>query len=365
MNDMPLQTTVIGSFPKPAYIEVPDWFNKAGTNIGKTTEANTALLESRSDSEKLKFEEDVMRATSEVIQLQADCGVCVVTDGEVRRENYIHYLCRFIEGIDFDNLTASSIRNRASYTALPTVRSKVSWRGPLDVVAEWQKAQDVSPVPVKYTLPGPMTIIGTLHNAHYENEKELGSDLADIINVHVCALAKAGCKYIQVDEPLFARRPDEANAWGIKLLDRCFEGVGSSCQKIVHICCGYPEYLDQKGYAKADSTAYFKIAPLLDSSCADAVSLEDAHQHNDLSLLSHFKKTKVIFGAVQVASSIVETQEEIEARLEQALEHIDSDNLIVAPDCGLAMLPMPILQQKLVNMCAAAQRCGCKKKRTA
>merc|ERR1711972_911667 len=100
----------------------------------------------------------------------------------------------FIEGIDFQNLTEKSVRNGAYTTSLPTVRGKVSWRGPLDVVTEWRKAQEMSNVPVKYTLPGPMTIIGTLHNAYYENEKELAADLAEIINYHVVALANGGCK---------------------------------------------------------------------------------------------------------------------------------------------------------------------------
>jgi len=191
----------------------------------------------------------------------------------------------------------------------------------------------------------------------------LATDLAEIVNFHAVALAQAGCKYIQVDEPLFARQPQKALDYGIRLLDRCFEGAGEGCQKSVHICCGYPGYLDQTDYLKADPKAYFQIAPAIDASCIDAVSIEDAHCQNDLSLLGLFKRTKVIFGAVKIASSRVETQDEIEERLRAALEHIEAERLIVAPDCGLAYLPPQVLQAKLTNMCAAAQRCGCKKPR--
>nr|UKS50403.1 B12-independent methionine synthase 2 isoform 1 [Karenia mikimotoi] len=362
---MPLQTTVIGSFPKPDYVKVLDWFQVGtGGDSDKATEAYTKMLEMQTDAEKEEMERDLMRATKEIIGVQQECGIDVVTDGEVRRENYIHYLCRFIDGIDYKNLTEKSCRNGAYTTSLPTVRGKVSWRGPLDVVAEWKKAQEVSDIPVKYTLPGPMTIIGTLHNAHYEEEKELAADLAKVINLHVVALARGGCKFIQVDEPVLAREPKKALDYGIGLLDKCFEGVGKECTKAVHMSCGYPEYLDQVGYKKADPSAYFALAEAIDRTCIDALSIEDAHRHNDLSLLEKFKQTTIIFGAVTIASSKVETVEEIKDRLTDALTHIDAERLVVAPDCGLALLPPPILKLKLSNMCKAAKECGCKKPRT-
>nr|UKS50402.1 B12-independent methionine synthase 2 [Scrippsiella trochoidea] len=363
---MVLETTVIGSFPKPEYLSLPDWFRVGHKGMQTATKAYSKLLSTQSAKEQDQLEADVMRATREVIEAQTACGINVVTDGEVRRENYIHYLCRFIDGIDFENLTKTSIRNGACSVELPTVRGKVTWRGPLDVVAEWRKAQDVSRVPVKYTLPGPLTIIGTLHNEHYESEQALAADLAVIINGHVRVLTSAGCRHIQIDEPVFARQPEKALDWGIGMLDRCFEDVGGECQRSVHICCGYPNRLDEEEYLKADPGAYAQLAPALERCCVDAVSIEDAHRHNDLSLLANFKRTKVIFGAVAVARSRVETQSEIAARLEAALEHIDADRLIVAPDCGLAFLPPAVLKEKLTNMCAAARQCGpnCKRRRT-
>merc|ERR1711972_35539 len=97
-------------------------------------------------------------------------------------------------------------------------------------------------------------------------DKDLAADLVEILNLHVIALYKAGCKFIQIDEPLFARKPGDALDWGIDMLDRCFEGVGEDCQKSVHICCGYPNYLDQEGYLKADPGAYAQLAPALDCS---------------------------------------------------------------------------------------------------
>jgi len=364
-----LQTTVIGSFPKPDYLKVADWFKSGADGAADATRTYSAMLRDADDKATEELESDFLRATKDVIEDQACCGIDVVTDGEVRRDNYIHYLCRFIEGIDFDNLTRTSFRNGAFVIDAPTVRGKVSWRGGLDVVAEWRKAQDLAGArPVKYTLPGPSTIIGTVHDAHYGDEEALAADLATILNVHIRALAQAGCKHVQVDEPCFVRQSKKALSWGIKMLERCFDGVdGERCERAMHMCCGYPRHLDDADYAKADPGAYLELAPALDAaSCIDVVSIEDAHRHNDLALLKCFSRTKVIFGCIQIASSRVESVEEIESRLREALKHIEPQRLVVAPDCGLAFLPRDVLLQKLSNMCKAASRCcdgkGCKRK---
>ena len=158
-------------------------------------------------------------------------------------------------------------------------------------------------------MPGPMTIMGTIQDAHYDDEVALAADLAKILNGCVRRLVAAGCRHVQVDEPLFARQPKKALAWGIEMLERCFAGIdGQSCERAMHMCCGYPGHLDDDTYLKADPDAYFQLATALDTSCLDAVSIEDAHRQNDLKLLECFKRTKVIFGVVKVASSRVESQ---------------------------------------------------------
>merc|ERR1712151_877129 len=163
-----------------------------------------------------------------------------------------------------------------------------------------------------------------------------------------------------------ARKPKEALSYGIACLDRCFEGCPAGVEKAMHMCCGYPGFVDQTDYMKADNDAYRQIAPALDASNVDAVSIEDAWCRNDLSLLGLFKKTKVILGAMHISSSQIETVEEIRARLTEALEYIDADRLIVAPDCGLALLDgeyRPKLNLKLANMCKAAKCVPCSGKR--
>merc|ERR1711988_2037125 len=126
------------------------------------------------------------------------------------------------------------------------------------------------------------------------------------------------------------------------------------------MCCGYPGHVDQTDYPKADQSAYFKIAPALDKdSVLDTISIEDAWCRNDLTLLSLFKKKKVILGTMNVSSSRVEEVDEMRSRLEEALKYIEPERLMVAPDCGLALLQGEkyghLLEKKLRNMCLAAK----------
>ena len=185
---------------------------------------------------------------------------------------------------------------------------------------------------------------------------KMGFDLAEVINVEIKRLQKAGCKYIQVDEPLFARKPQQAIDFGINNLAKCFEGLESKgIEKITHICCGYPDKLDAVDYPKAPLNSYHEISTLLNQSIIDTVSLEDAHRYNDLSLLEKFSNTKIILGLVKIASSKEETIEEIQTRINNATKHIKKEQLIAAPDCGLGHLPRDLAKRKLKIMVDAVK----------
>lgn len=138
-------------------------------------------------------------------------------------------------------------------------------------------------------------------------------------------------------------------------LERAFHNCPKNITRTVHMCCGYPDRLDHPDYPKADQRAYWQIADAVEYSNINAVSVEDAHRHNDLTLLEHFQNTTVIFGVVAVAKSPIETVEEIQVRLRQALGHIDADRLIAAPDCGLGLLSREQAVAKLTNLCSAAK----------
>ncbi|XP_068708695.1 5-methyltetrahydropteroyltriglutamate--homocysteine methyltransferase-like isoform X3 [Montipora foliosa] len=302
---MPLPTSVVGRFPKPDYLDIPDWFQTSYS--GSFTKQYNRYLETSSESHK---EINIRKASKEIIDIQTEAGLDVITDGEVRRESYILHFCRALNGLDFLKLSSKICRDEGVTTDVPrvigevTVKEREPW-----VWKEWKMSQGLSTLPVKMTLPGPMTIINSIEDQFYGDEKVFGSILAKIIKKEVKGLVSAGCQYIQ----------------------------------------------DQVGYKKASKDGYFMLADRLDQAGFDQISIEDAHRHNDLSLFQHFKKSKIVLGSVKIACSRVESVEEIRNRLQEVLTVVPPDRLIVAPDCGLGFLPREIAKKKLCNMVQAAK----------
>jgi len=343
---MPIKTTCLGSFPKPDYVPIKDWF--------KVVHADESYIDEvvNSWSDDPKHEPLFARATKEAIEHQIDCGIDIPTDGEQRRENYVHYQCRYMEGFDFKNLEHRVLRNGAYETDLPAIRGKIKAGEPV-LPRDYKQAQSFSDRPVKLTMPGPMTIIGTVADCFYNDDKKLAFELADALNKEALALADAGCIHIQVDEPVFARKPDDAMNFGIEALERVFHGLPDHVTRTSHMCCGYPEHIDQPEYPKADHNVYHQLVEALDGKI-DALSIEDCHCHNDLSLFEKFNKTTAIVGFVDIAVSQIEAVEQIAARMREVLTVLPPERLIAAPDCGLGYLSLEQARTKLGNMCLAA-----------
>ncbi len=344
---MPLRTTCLGAYPKPDYVPITDWFQ-----VGHDVENyNDLVLNTWHEDPEIQAALD--RATAEVVADQIACGIDIVTDGEVRRENYVHYQCRHFDGFDFQNLAHRVLRNGAYEADLPAIRGPVRARGQSVLVRDWQVAQAASDRPVKMTLPGPMTISDTTADEYYGDPETLARDLATALNSEVRALAEAGCRHIQIDEPIFARKPDAALAYGVGTLGTCFDGIPGDVTRIMHMCCGYPNRLDDTDYPKADQDAYRQIARAVDG-VVDQISIEDAHRHNPPELFQLFEHSTLIVGFITVASSRVESVEEIRTRMLEVLELVPAERLIAAPDCGLGFLGRDLAMRKLRNMTEAA-----------
>ncbi|HEX5079295.1 MAG TPA: cobalamin-independent methionine synthase II family protein [Geminicoccaceae bacterium] len=342
-------TTTIGAYPKPDYVPIRDWFGMAG---GTDTAEPTAGYAETLAAHAATIDEILDRATREVVAEQVDLGIDVPTDGEVRRENFIHYHCRHLVGIDFEALRER--RTRADREVLlPTITGPIQ-AGPTFLVRDWQVAQSATRRPVKLTLPGPLTIGEHVADEHYHDARLRGAALADALNREIRRLAEAGCPVVQIDEPALARDVEAGLAFGIEHLERCFHRVPRSTERVVHVCCGYPDRLDAEDYPKASPSAYLELAPVLDEAEIDAVSLEDAHRPNDLALLERFAGTRVLLGVVAIARSRVEQVEEVRARLAAALDHIDPHRLVAAPDCGLGLLGRDLARRKLRVLSGAA-----------
>ncbi len=345
---MPLKTTCIGAYPKPDYVPIRDWFQ-----VGHdAADYNDTVLKGWSEAPEIQPILD--RATAEVVADQIACGIDIPTDGEVRRENYVHYQCRHFDGFDFVNLTQRVLRNGAYTAELPTISGPIRARGEHVLVRDWQVAQAASDRPVKITLPGPLTISDTTADEYYRDPRALAFDLAAALNAEIRALAAAGCRYIQIDEPIFARKPQAALDYGCEALNRCFDGLPHGVTRVTHMCCGYPNRLDDTDYPKADPESYIKIARQVDG-IADQISIEDAHRHNPDRLFPLFTRSRLIVGFITVASSRVEPVDEIAARMAEVLQHLPEDRLIAAPDCGLGFLGRDLAMTKLRNLTEAAR----------
>ena len=243
---MTLLTTTIGAYPKPDYVTVPDGFGKArGVHDKDPTQSWAKAVADLGE----EAEEIFTRGTRDAVIDQVECGIDIPTDGEIRREDYINYHCRHLNGINFDRLTEKTFRTGTFTAALPTITGSISPRESF-LPQEWRIAQSFTDKPVKMTLPGPMTISDTTADEFYGDPRRLGEDLADALNREVHALAEAGCRHIQIDEPLFARQPDAALAYGVENLERVVHGCPEHVVRTMHMCCGYPDQLDNPDYPK-------------------------------------------------------------------------------------------------------------------
>jgi 5-methyltetrahydropteroyltriglutamate--homocysteine methyltransferase len=343
-------TTTIGAYPKPDEVPIKDWFQRTdGTATGEPTAGYAETVRRYGD----RLQAILDAATIEVVREQDELGIDVPTDGEIRRENYIHYHCRHLVGIDFERLTEKQMRGH--YQALlPTITGPLQAARQPFLVRDWQIAQSATRKPVKITLPGPLTIGDSVADDFYRDPRLRGAALADALNVEIRRLAEAGCPAIQIDEPVFARQVADAQAFGLEHLERCFHKVPRGTARVVHVCCGYPDRLDAEDYPKAPNDAYFELAGGLNEVAVDAVSLEDAHRPNELALLERFTRKQVILGVIAIAKSRVEDVEEVRDRLRAAQGHIDAHRLLAAPDCGLGLLGRDLARDKLTVLAAAA-----------
>ena len=300
--------------------------------------------------------QQVEKIIEKTIHVQETSGVDIFTNGEIGRENYIHFIIRNWNNIDFDQLEKKSLRNNAYTCQLPVIRDKLSVRN-LCARKDWQisSQKTANPSQLKYTLPGPMTIYDTVVDKHYTTQIECMTDIARIINAEMHDLQQGGCSHVQLDEPVLARYPEKTLLYGPGLLEECFQGI--TMHKSLHICCGYPDKLEDTEYPKAKIESYQTIAKVLDNSVVDSISIEDAHRHNDLKkLLPLFQKKILILGVINISTVTLESVENIVDRIQDALQYIDPERLWISPDCGLGMLPFDIAVKKLSIMCEAVSR---------
>jgi len=208
--------------------------------------------------------------------------------------------------------------------------------------------------PIKWALPGPMTLVATLYDAHYKSREKLAWEFATILNEEAKDLEAAGIDVVQFDEPSFNVFFDEVKDWGVATLERAAEGLRA--ETAVHICYGYgiKANNDWKASLGSQWRQYEESFPLLQRSTIDIVSLECQHSHVPMDLIELVRGKKVMLGAIDVADETIETPEEVADTLRRALSFVDADKLIPSTNCGMAPFSRRVALEKLSALSAGA-----------
>jgi 5-methyltetrahydropteroyltriglutamate--homocysteine methyltransferase len=329
-----LQTTIAGSLPKPAWLAAPEKLWAPWLLEGD------ALAEGKRDAVRL------------VLREQERAGIDIVSDGEQTRRHFVTTFIEGLDGVDFQHKKTVRIRNRY-HADVPIVTGAVSRRRPVfvDDAAFLKSATDRR---VKYTLPGPMTMVDTLYDAHYRSREKLAWAFAEILNEEAKAIAATGVDVIQFDEPAFNVYFDEVSDWGIRTLERAAQGL--TCLTAVHICYGYgiKANIEWKQTLGSEWRQYEATFPLLARSAIRQVSLECANSRVPIGLLGLLEGKDVLVGAIDVATDRVETPEDVAATLRAALQYVPAGRLFPCTNCGMVPLAREIASGKLRALGAGA-----------
>lgn len=330
-----LPTSTAGSLPKPSWLAEPETLWSPWKLQGDE------LTDGKHDALRIALQE------------QQHAGIDIVSDGEQTRQHFVTTFIEHLSGVDFENRKTVRIRNRYD-ASVPTIVGPVSRQKPVFVEAAKFLRQQTKQ-PIKWALPGPMTMIDTLYDAHYKSRKELAWEFAKILNQEALELEAAGVDIIQFDEPAFNVFFDEVNEWGIATLERAIEGL--KCETAVHICYGYgiKANTDWKKTLGSEWRQYEEIFPKLQKSNIDIISLECHNSHVPIELLELIRGKKVMVGAIDVASDTIETPEQVADTLRKALQFVDADKLYPCTNCGMAPLSRDVARGKLNALSAGAE----------
>ncbi|UTT87236.1 methionine synthase (plasmid) [Vibrio pelagius] len=329
-----LPTSTAGSLPKPSWLAEPEKLWSPWKLQG---------------NELADGKQDALRVS---LQSQELAGVDIVSDGEQTRQHFVTTFIEHLSGVDFENRKTVKIRDRYD-ASVPTVVGPVSRQKPVFVEdAKFLRSQTKQPI--KWALPGPMTMIDTLYDDHYKSREKLAWEFAKILNQEAKELEAAGVDIIQFDEPAFNVFFDEVNDWGIACLERAIEGL--KCETAVHICYGYgiKANTDWKKTLGSEWRQYEEVFPKLQKSKIDIISLECHNSHVPVELLELIRGKKVMVGAIDVATNEIETPEEVAETLRAALKYVDADKLYPCTNCGMAPLSRSVANAKLDALSAGA-----------
>jgi 5-methyltetrahydropteroyltriglutamate--homocysteine methyltransferase len=327
-TDYLFPTTIAGSLPKPSWLAEP----------------NKLWPQWRLQGNDLSAAKD--DATLLAIKLQEDAGIDIVGDGEQARQHFVHGFLEAIDGIDFNKKVEMGIRNDRYKAMCPTVTGELRLRSRVHA-REARLARSHTAKQLKFTLPGPMTIVDTIADAHYGDRVKMAMAFAGLLNEEARGLAADGVDVIQFDEPAFNVYMEQAAGWGIEALHRAVDGVNA--KSAVHICYGYgiKANIDWKATLGTEWRQYEKFFPALAKSRIDQVSIECIHSHVPMSVLKLLDGKEVQVGVIDVATDEIETPEEVASVIADVTKYVAKEKVVPSTNCGMAPMRRDIAEKKL------------------
>ncbi len=333
-------TSIAGSLPKPAWL----------------SETNKLWPQWKADGADLA--QAKLDATLLWIKAQEDAGLDIIGDGEQSRQHFVHGFLEQVDGIDFANKVTMGIRNNRYDAQVPQVVAQLSLKGRVHgTEAQFLRAHTSKKI--KFTLPGPMTIIDTVADRFYGDKVKMAYAFAELLNQEARALQADGVDIIQFDEPAFNVYMQDAADWGVKALEIACAGLSReaapdvrACKTAVHICYGYgiKANTDWKATLGDKWRQYEQVFPALAKSSIDQVSLECFQSHVPPDLMALLSGKDVMVGVIDVASDVVETPEQIADTIGIALQFVAKNRLFPCTNCGLAPMDREVAMQKLAAL---------------
>jgi 5-methyltetrahydropteroyltriglutamate--homocysteine methyltransferase len=331
-----LKTTIAGSLPKPVWLAEEEklW---AGWKL-----EGDALEQGKVD------------ATILAVKLQEDAGLDIVGDGEQARQHFVHGFLANLEGIDFAKKTIMGIRNNRYNAEVPTVTGKIRRKGPVHAL-EARAAREHTAHKLKFTLPGPMTIVDTIADEHYGRREDLAMAFAEVLNEEARELQALGVDVVQFDEPAWNVYMPLVKEWGMSALERAAEGL--TCTTAVHICYGYgiKANIDWKASLGGSWRHYEETFPVIAASKIDQVSLECRNSKVPMELIGLLKGKDVLVGCIDVASDAIETPEQVAATIREAMKFVAPEKLFPCTNCGMAPMSRKVAYGKLAALAKGAR----------
>jgi 5-methyltetrahydropteroyltriglutamate--homocysteine methyltransferase len=282
-------------------------------------------------------------ATEVAVRAMERAGIDVVTDGEIRRESYSNHFATALDGLDLER-PGKTLGRSGQDVLVPRVVGEIRRPRPVQA-SDVAFLRGITDCKIKATVPGPFTMSQQAQDEHYGDPRSVALAYAEAVNEELHDLVAAGADVVQLDEPWLQARPEQAREYAVDAIDRALAGIAAETE--LHICHGYAAVVREK------SQRYAFLAEL-DASSVAQVSIEAAQPRLDLSVLRALASKRIAVGVLDLNDPEVEPVDVIAARIRQALEHVDPERLVLAPDCGMKYLPRETAYGKLRAMVRAA-----------